>query len=67
MNKGMIRLLAGAGLFGLWGLLVVMQVPHTAELVQGINSALVGLGVFHAIDSRGVEKSPTRLKLNQAR
>lgn len=58
MNKGQTRLLGAAGLFGLWGLLVVLQVPHTGELVQSINSALMGLGIYHALDSRGSKSPP---------
>jgi len=57
-TKSAVRLLAASGLFGLWGLIVVLQVPHSGELVQGIVTALTGLGVFHAVDSWRAE-SPT--------
>ncbi len=58
MNSGLLRLVAGAGLFALWGALVIFQIPHSSELVQGIVTALSGIGAFHIADSRG-SKSQT--------
>ncbi|MGC8703640.1 MAG: hypothetical protein ACP5RV_12035 [Thiomonas sp.] len=60
MSPPLIRLIAAAGLFALWGALVFLGKADAAGLVLGIQAALLGLGVFHtaqAVPSKSQEKS----------
>ena len=46
-----IKLIAAAGLYGLWAILVFEKMAPADNLVMGIEGALVGLGVLHASGS----------------
>ena len=41
------KLLSAAGLFALWAALVYLGKTDAGALVQGIQAALIGLGVYH--------------------
>ncbi len=53
MNSAQYRFIGSVALFGLWGLLVAFKGAPVDPLINGIQAALIGLGVFH------VAKSPS--------
>lgn len=60
MNATTIKLAIGVVLFATWVVLVVCNVPNSADLIMKIQLALLGLGFYHINEAASARSASSR-------